>query len=311
MKMVSSAGKPWISADDGHIWKENLGSEAKCHVPTVVADFKDTAEQRDDNEEESPSHSSAAASTKMVQWRGNLVPEKEAKALRHVFDELQDHFGHQRADPHVKFNVASLAHPGRGQMWKGDMDFTYNINGDYCNLAYIGMDVCIDLSPKLVHKYGRPMLKDYGETWVYAYLPQLTMDKIKSFVKTGTGWDVSDEGTVYDPNRNMVAIEARMHHQSGKPKPSFWVVKDKDAYGGDMSFSRIGSVQEVNRDVSQKRIHRGVCIFSVSMEVFGTPNFKPTPGMGEEATLVFTLISVRTWGVTDCIAPIVHAQRRS
>jgi hypothetical protein len=36
----------------------------------------------------------------MAQWRGNLVAEKEAKA-RHVFGDLEDHFGHQRADPNI------------------------------------------------------------------------------------------------------------------------------------------------------------------------------------------------------------------
>jgi hypothetical protein len=247
----------------------------------------------------------------MMLWRGNLVPEKEAKGLRHVFDELQDHFGHQRPDPRIRCN-ANLSHPGQdGQMWYGDMEFTYDINGDLCNLAYIGMDVCIDLTPKLIHYYGQPMLKDYGKSWLYVYLPQMTLDKVKSYVKNGTGWDVSDEGTVYDHNRKLVAIEAKMHHQSGQPKPSFWVVKDKDASGGDVTspfFSRVGSVQEVNAKTNQQRIHRGVGIFSVSIEVEGTPNFEPAPGAGDEANLSFTLVSVRTWGITDCVAPIVHAR---
>ncbi len=250
-----------------------------------------------------------SANEKMVQWRGNLVPEKEAKGLRHVFDDLQDYFGHQRPDPRVRFN-ASLAHPGHGHMWHGDLEFTYDINGDKCNLAYIGMDVCVDLTRKLVHKHGQPMLKDYGKSWVYVYLPQMTLDKVKSYVKNGTGWDVSEEGTVYDPNRNLVAIEAKMHHQSGQPKPSFWAVKDNDAaFGaeGNMSFSRIGSVQDVYAQSHQQRVHRGVGIFSVSMEVEGTPNFRPTPGASDEANLTFTLVSVRRWGITDCVAPIVHA----
>jgi len=250
--------------------------------------------------------SSADSNINMVEWRGNLVGEKEAKALRHVFDDLQDHFGHQRPDPRITFNT-SLAHPGQGQVWNGELDFTYDINGDHCNLAYVSMDVCVDLTAKLVHKHGQPMLKEYGNSWVYVYLPGLTLDQFKSYLKTGTGWDVSDEGTVYDPNRNLVAIEAKMHHESGQPKPSFWVVKDKDASGRDISFSRIGSVQEVNAQPNQQCIHRGIGIFSVSMEVEGTPNFKPTPGAGDEAKLTFTLVSVRTWGITDCVAPIVHA----
>lgn len=69
----------------------------------------------------------------MVQWKDNLVPEKEAKGLRHVFYDLQDHFGHQRPDPMIRFN-ASLAHPGQGQTWFGDLDFTYDINGDQCKI---------------------------------------------------------------------------------------------------------------------------------------------------------------------------------
>ena len=69
----------------------------------------------------------------------------------------------------------------------------------------------------------------------------------------------------------------------------------------------MGSVQEVNAKPRQQRVHRGVGIFSVSMEVEGTRNSMPAPGTGEEANLSFTLVSVRTWGITDCVAPIVHA----
>eukprot|EP00985_Skeletonema_marinoi_P002252 scaffold913_cov76-Skeletonema_marinoi.AAC.1 len=274
-------------------------------VPSV-AGHNEQAAQRDNKDEYFVEASSG--NPNMVKWRGNLVGEKEAKALRHVFDDLQDQFGHQRPDPRITFNTI-LAHPGQGHVWNGELDFTYDINGDHCNLAYVSMDVCVDLTPKLVHKHGQPMLKDYGNSWVYVYvyLPETTLEKFKSYVKTGTGWDVSDEGTVYDPNRNLVAIEAKMHHESGQPKPSFWVVKDKDASGGDISFSRIGSVQEVNAQPHQQCAHRGVGIFSVSMEVEGTPNFKPTPGAWDEAKLTFTLVSVRTWGTTECVAPIVHA----
>ncbi len=261
--------------------------------------------QRRDEDEESET-ASTSTGFKMMQWRGNLVPEKEAKALRHVFDDLQDHFGHQRPDPRIRFN-ASLAHPGHGQMiWHGDMNFTYDINGDQCDLAYVSMDVCVDLTPKLVHKHGQPMLNDYSLTWVYVYLPGPTLDKFKSYVKVGTGWDVSDEGFTEDPNRNLVAIEAKMYNEIEQPKPSFWVVKENKASGKDVSFSRIGSIQEVSAQPHQQRIHRGVGIFSVSMEVEGTPNFEPAPGR-DEAKLTFTLVSVRTWGITECVAPIVYA----
>ncbi len=259
------------------------------------------AASRDDEE------TVATAANTLADWRGNTVPEKEAKALRHVFDDLQDHFGYQRVDPRVRFNSSNLARLGNSGTWFGDLDFTYDIKGDHCNLAYIGMDVCVDLTPKLVHKHGQPMLKGYGESWVYVYLRQLTLDKVKSYVKTGTGWDVSDEGTVFDPNRNLVAIEAKMHDKGGQPKPSVWVANDKNASAQDMSFSRIGTVQDVSTHPSQQRIHRGVGIFAVSMEVEGNHSVMPTPGRGYEANLSFTLVSLRTWGITDCVAPIVHA----
>jgi hypothetical protein len=261
-----------------------------------------------------------STNTNMVQWRGNLVPEKEAKALRHVFDNLQDHFGHQRADPHVNFNIMSLRRNDTKHLdtaWHGDLNFVYNIDGEACNLAYIGIDICIDLSPKLLHKFGQQILKDYGKTWVYAYMPEITWEKIKEYVKAGTRWDVSDEGTVHDPNRNLVAIEANMHHQSDQPKPSFWVVSEDNNEASSTgentaSFSRIGSVQEVcHEQPSLQRIHRCVGIFAVSAEVDGSSStIPPTPGMGKEASLSFTLVSIRSWGVTDFIAPIVHCPRK-
>eukprot|EP00985_Skeletonema_marinoi_P015713 scaffold8184_cov164-Skeletonema_marinoi.AAC.6 len=56
-----------------------------------------------------------------------------------------------------------------------------------------------------------------------------------------------------------------------------------------MFFSRIGTVQDVSSHSSQQRIHKGVGIFSASMEIEGTANFKPSPRMGEEANLCFNL----------------------
>ena len=109
-------------------------------------------------------------------------------------------------------------------------------------------------------------------------------------------------------NGTMVAIEAKL--QSGQPKTSFWAAKDKVASGaaaGDRSFSRVETIQDVSSHSSQQRIHRGVGIFAVSMEVEGNHNVMPMPGRGYEANLSFTLVSLRTWGSTDCVAPIVHA----
>jgi len=301
------------TSDDAERFSHYSAYPKIAHQPNVIPDkfagHEDhvAVAQRDDEE------TVASAASTMTQWRGNTVPQKEAKALRHVFDDLQDHFGYQRVDPRVRVNNSNnIARLGNSGTWFGDLDFTYDIKGDHCNLAYIGMDICVDLAPKLVHKHGQPMLKGYGESWVYVYLPKLTFNKFKSYVKYGTGWDVSDEGTVYDPNRNMVAIEAKMHHQSGQPKPSFWAAKEKEASAGagDLSFSRLGTVQDMMSRSSQQRIHRGVGIFSVSMEVEGTPNFKPSPHLGDEADLCFTLVSLRTWGSTDGVAPIVHAPRK-
>ena len=117
-------------------------------------------------------------SKRLFVWRGNWVLKEEAIALHHVFDNLQEYFGHQRADPRVKFNLSSSSN-GNGR----DLNFTYDIGGHNCNLAYIGIDICLDLSHKLVHKHGQQMLQDYGKTWLYAYMPDTTMDKIKSYVK--------------------------------------------------------------------------------------------------------------------------------
>jgi len=62
----------------------------------------------------------------MAQRRRSTVLEtkKQAKALRgHVFDDMYNHFGYQRVDPSVRSNT-SLAHPGSGDMWFGDLDFS-------------------------------------------------------------------------------------------------------------------------------------------------------------------------------------------
>mmetsp|Transcript_14618 Transcript_14618/g.22529 ORF Transcript_14618/g.22529 Transcript_14618/m.22529 type:complete len:332 (-) Transcript_14618:39-1034(-) len=278
------------------------------YSPTNNGDDPQKRDEEKNEYEESPSK------RRMVQWRGNYVSEREAKALRHVFDDMKDHFGHHRSDPDVSVILTGLTHPGgRERTWEGDLDFIYNIRGERCKLAYIGMEICIDLIPKLVNKRdGRPLLRDYGKTWVYAYLPEITMHKVKSYVRAGTGWEISDEGIIEDPNRNLVAIEARMHDGLRQPKPSFWVTENDDAtsFNDSSSFSRIGSVQSVQKDTDQQQIHRGIGFFSVSMEIDGSSSkVKPirgAKGVDDDATLIFTLTSFSTWGVTDSIAPIVH-----
>ena len=257
---------------------------------------------------------------KMVKWRGNMVPEKKAKALTHVFDDLQDHFGHNRPDPKVRFNMASTSlnqdNLNTGA-WSDNLTFTYLIDGDACNLDYIGMDVCIDLTKKHA-KPGSSAFDDYGKSWVYVYVPEATIDKVKAYVKAGTGWDVVNNGFKVDYNRKLTSIEAKMH-QAPQPEPSFWVATDNDMYNKyvnpkmtpGVQFTRSGSIQEVVEQPAQQRVHRGVGFFAVSLEVPKSSDVKPKAGFGAEATLSFTLISVRTWGVTDCIAPIVHSPRKA
>jgi hypothetical protein len=260
----------------------------------------------------------ANGDVKMVKWRGNMVPEKKAKALKHVFDDLQDHFGHNRPDPKVRFSMAS---PSLNQddhntgAWSDNLTFTYLIDGDACNLDYMSMDVCIDLAKKHA-KPGSSTFDDYGKSWVYVYVPEATIDKVKAYVKAGTGWDVINKGFTVDYNRKLISIEAKTH-QAPQPEPSFWVAAETDMYNkytnpktSDVQFTRSGSIQGVVEQPAQQRVHRGVGIFAVSLEVPKSSDVKPKAGFGAEATLSFTLISVRTWGVTDCIAPIVHSPRK-
>ncbi|KAK1739594.1 hypothetical protein QTG54_009353 [Skeletonema marinoi] len=249
---------------------------------------------------------SSPSDEKIVTCRGNLiVPVGEAKALRHVLDDLEDHFGHQRDDPNVRFNLNELRHDQNDSLC-GDLSFDYLIDGEVCSLDYIGIDVCIDLTPKrIIHTdndYGGNAFEDYGKSWAYVYVPELTMDKIKSYVKAGTGWDASDEGTVYDANRNLVAIETQMQ-QGPRPEPSFWEASNPSKVGEDVQFSRIGSVQHVGSQPSQQGTHRGVAFFTVSLEASGS-------SQDRMASLTFTLISVRTWECTNLIAPIVHSPRK-
>jgi len=262
---------------------------------------------------EAPSSSAAAATTtttanggvKMVEWRGNMVPEKKAKALKHVFDDLQDHFGHQRPDPKIRFSMASPSpsYDHETGVWSDNLTFTYLIDGDTCNLDYIGMDVCIDLTKKHP-KPGSGTFDDYGKSWVYVYIPEVTVEKVNAYVKAGTGWHVH-----HDNDRNLLGIEAKMY-QAPQPEPSFWVANDSSAEIDDVQFTRCGSVQEVFAQPDQQRVHRGVGIFAVSLQAPGSSDKKPMPGFGEEAELSLTLISVRAWGVTENVAPIVYSPSR-
>jgi len=80
------------------------------------ADHNDQSQSQRDDEE---SASSSVTSSKMAQCRGKSKAETNNR--RHVFDELTK----------VKKLNTSLAHPGRSEMRFGDLDFDYDINGEW------------------------------------------------------------------------------------------------------------------------------------------------------------------------------------
>ena len=104
------------------------------------------------NDEESTTPAS------MVNWRGHQVTEKEGKILKHVFDDMKDHFGNRKCEnPNVKFNFdpalflcknepytyRSHPDPTPQDRWHGELDFTYTINTDTYNMDYIAIDVSV------------------------------------------------------------------------------------------------------------------------------------------------------------------------
>ena len=95
------------------------GNSMKMASPQVNALLRkaahdDHAALRDDEE----SVASSVSSSKMARCRGKSKAETNNR--RHVFDELTK----------VKLNT-SLAHPGRGEMWFGDLDFDFDINNEW------------------------------------------------------------------------------------------------------------------------------------------------------------------------------------
>ena len=92
----------------------------------------------------------------MVRWRGHLVTEKESKVLKHVFDEMKDHFGNRKCEnPKIRFNFdpslflcknepymyRSHPNPTPQDRWHGELDFSYTINDETYNMDYIAIDV--------------------------------------------------------------------------------------------------------------------------------------------------------------------------
>ena len=96
------------------------GNSMKMASPQVNALLRkaahdDHAALRDDEE----SVASSVSSSKMARCRGKSKAETNNR--RHVFDELTK----------VKKLNTSLAHPGRSEMRFGDLDFDYDINGEW------------------------------------------------------------------------------------------------------------------------------------------------------------------------------------
>ena len=277
------------------------------------------SEQEEKQEDHQASKGDRGDEGTMVSWRGHTVSEKEAKILKHVFDDMKDHFGSRKCEnPSVKFNFdPSLflcknepytyrTHPEitPHDRWHGELDFTYTINNETYDMDYIAIqNVYFDLNPKYDGTGKR--IEEYGHSWIYVYFHDDDMKKVKEYFHRGTGWSPSDEGIAEDLNAELVSIPAKVY-PAPNPEPSFWTrdteVKEK------LSFKRVGSVQSVAKDAEYQKIHRGIGVFAISADVPGKESQKPTPEH-EDAQLMFTLISARTFGPAIAIAPVVYGRR--
>ncbi|KAK1744063.1 hypothetical protein QTG54_005660 [Skeletonema marinoi] len=115
-KMSSSDG---VEISSCGVVRRDESMKMASQVNTLLRNKADHNDQSQRDEDEESAASSSVTSSKMAQCRGKSKAETSNR--RHVFDELTK----------VKNLNTSLAHPGRGEMWFGDLDFDYDINGEW------------------------------------------------------------------------------------------------------------------------------------------------------------------------------------
>eukprot|EP00984_Skeletonema_dohrnii_P023824 scaffold12923_cov127-Skeletonema_dohrnii-CCMP3373.AAC.2 len=113
-KMMSSSDGVEISSCGVIRRDDSMKMASQVSVLRNKADHNDQS-QRDDEE----SVASSVTSSKMARCRGKSKAETNNR--RHVFDKLTK----------VKKLNTSLAHPGRSEMRFGDLDFDFDLNGEW------------------------------------------------------------------------------------------------------------------------------------------------------------------------------------
>jgi hypothetical protein len=265
---------------------------------------------------------------KTIDWRGNQVTEKEGIALKYLFDDMGNYFGQPDGEPRVIFNIKSFdkksddeTDGGGGSsnhfsadkaVWRGSLEFNYKMNhknrDTSLNLDYMSMDVCIDLKPKKQLNFGGHDMSEYCRTWVYVYAPRYTIETVLRHFEAGTASKVSSKGLVLDEEQNIVHFEAKLLVKP-QPQHGFWIPNEDDS----KQFTRLGTVHEVSQDPAYQLLFRCIGIFAVTAEVARSSSSKPSDSAvsgKEEARLIFTLVSTRTEGIVNNIAPVVYNPRR-
>lgn len=260
-----------------------------------------------------------------VEYNGVMVSPGEAKVLRHVVDNLHDHFGQPevRGPPKIKFLKPELTNLGYDEKYKSKNDppgdrWYSEINVIYTNPKInekndiVAMDgVYFDLNPKMT-KDG-VNAKNYGSTWINIYIPDKTATAFLLAFREGTGWSVSNHGFNRDEVQGITSITANMSIDDPPYFNVFHKKLDDEKKVVAASIKEMGPISVFMKNEKLRAIYKGTAFFSISMNVLTQVGCvaTPVPSDNVKARIKFNLLDTRIFDKASNITSVRVGGKKS
>jgi hypothetical protein len=161
----------------------------------------------------------------------------------------------------------NLTLPDGVSVFYGSLKYGYKI--DVSGTTKVIEHDVVSIHPIFLDAQARPNTRSgsgiYGVDWWNIYMPMNLLQRISADICSTTGYLVSEEGIIKDPNQSLVSITVNVRKIEESPKVTMVIVEDD----GTVSYEPMGTLVDIMQGGGEANLIAGMAFVSVGLSYKG------------------------------------------